>query len=159
VDHPPVPRDSIIAYLNLDMIGRGGRVEERPDHMASNLMLGPDSDVMVMWSRSMSTELGRLIDAVNTGKHHNLRFDYAFNLSVGGEMVCFSDHCVYARHGIPIAMFFTGLHVDYHRVTDEPQYIDYPQMERLTKYLYDLLLALGTRHTRPVVDQPPLIIR
>jgi len=36
-------------------------------------------------------------------------------------------------------------------VTDEPQYIDYPHMERITKYVYDLMLALATRQRRRLI--------
>ena len=65
-----------------------------------------------------------------------------------------SDHYNYARSGIPIAFFFTGLHGDYHRVTDEPQYIDYPHYARITNYIRDLLVEVANRDKRPVVDKP-----
>jgi hypothetical protein len=52
-----------------------------------------------------------------------------------------------------VAFFFTGLHADYHQVTDEPQYIDYPHYTRITSYLNDLVLALADRPERPAVDR------
>jgi hypothetical protein len=64
-----------------------------------------------------------------------------------------SDHWNYARHNIPIAFFFTGLHADYHQVTDEPQYIDYPHYATITNYIHDLTLEIANRENRPRVDQ------
>ncbi len=53
-----------------------------------------------------------------------------------------------------MAFFFTGLHADYHQVTDEPQYLDYPHYARITNYLNDLLLTISDRAARPLVDKP-----
>ncbi|MGH7471184.1 MAG: M28 family peptidase, partial [Longimicrobiales bacterium] len=64
-----------------------------------------------------------------------------------------SDHARYARYNIPIAFFFTGLHQDYHQVTDEPQYIDYPHYTRITNYIRDLVNEVANRDKRPVVDK------
>jgi len=65
-----------------------------------------------------------------------------------------SDHANYARYNIPIAFFFTGLHADYHQVTDEPQYIDYPHYARITNYIRELLVEVGNTARRPQVDKP-----
>ena len=42
---------------------------------------------------------------------------------------------------MPIAFFFTGLHGDYHQLTDEPQYIDYPHYARIANYIHDSIKA------------------
>lgn len=154
MENPTVPRDSIVAYVNLDMVGRG-RPEDTGKAPDPN-MLKPGRDVMVVGSRRMSTELGKLVETVNTAKGYNLQFDYDFDASTGGELVDDSDHYAYAKRGIPIVFFFTGDHVDYHQLTDEPQYVDYPHMEKITKFVYDLMLKLGTQPKRPVVDHPPI---
>ncbi len=44
---------------------------------------------------------------------------------------------MYARFGIPIAFFTTGSHLDYHQLTDEPQYIDFDKMARVTRLIGD----------------------
>jgi len=46
-----------------------------------------------------------------------------------------SDHYNFAKMGIPVAFFTTGLHSDYHRVSDSPDRIDYQQMLAITKTL------------------------
>ena len=52
-------------------------------------------------------------------------------------------------------MFFTtGLHSDYHQVTDEPQYIEYAHMARVAGFLEDLAVQVADMDHRPVVDHP-----
>jgi Zn-dependent M28 family amino/carboxypeptidase len=143
-DHPTVSRDSIVAQLNIDMIGRGGR-----EDVATG---GPDY-VGIVGSRRLSTELGGL--AAEEGRRAGLRLDYALDADGHPQNIyCRSDHYNYARYGIPIAFFFTGLHGDYHQVTDEPQYIDYPHYARITNYVRDLAVRLADLDHRVVVDRP-----
>jgi hypothetical protein len=145
-EHPTVPRDSIIAMVNLDMVGRGSR-EDTPEG-------GPDM-LMAIGSRRLSSELGQLVEAVNAEKGHRLRLDYTWDAPTHPAGVYgASDHYEYAKRGIPVVFLFTGMRLDYHGVTDEPQYIDYPHLAKITKYVYDLTLALGSRPRRPVVDNP-----
>ena len=52
-------------------------------------------------------------------------------------------------------MFFsTGGHRDYHMRTDEPQYIDYDKLARVTQFVYDIALRLGNLDHRIAVDKP-----
>jgi hypothetical protein len=142
---PTVPRDSIVAQINIDMIGRGS-LEDTPE--------GGPNMLMVVGSKRLSTELGETVESVNTKKNHGIRFDYTWDAPDHPQHVYNrSDHYEYAKFGIPIAFFFTGLHIDYHQVTDEPQYIDYAHMNRIANYLYDLVMELGTNPKRPVVDK------
>ena len=49
-----------------------------------------------------------------------------------------SDHQVFANLGIPVALFTTKLHGDYHTVKDTPDKLNYLTMEHLTQYLLNL---------------------
>ena len=154
-DHPTVPRDSIVAQLNMDMVGRGdaddevGRTKDRtPIH-------GSPTYVQLVGSRRLSTELGDIIEQVNTQGKHNLTLDYAIDADGHpSNIYCRSDHYSYARYGIPITFFTTGLHSDYHQVTDEPQYIDYEHMARVANLVEDIAVHLGNMDHRPAVDHP-----
>ena len=70
------------------------------------------------------------------------------------NIYCRSDHYEYARYGIPIAFFTTGGHADYHQVTDEPEYIDYPHYARVTRFIADLATHVADAPERPKVDHP-----
>jgi hypothetical protein len=47
-----------------------------------------------------------------------------------------------------------GEHRDYHQVTDEAQYIDYPDYARLTQMVFDAALFVGNADHRPRLDAP-----
>jgi peptidase M28-like protein len=145
-DHPTVPRDSIVAQLNMDMVGRGGAGEEP---------LGGPTYIQLIGSRRLSTELGDIVETVNRAQPQPFTIDYQYDANGHPEnYYCRSDHYEYARYGIPIVFFSTGGHGDYHQVTDEPQYIDYAHLARVGQWVYDVAMAVGNLDHRVVVDKP-----
>jgi Zn-dependent M28 family amino/carboxypeptidase len=145
-DHPTIPRDSIVGQLNIDMIGRGE---------ADDMPGGSPDYLQLIGSRRLSTELGDLLEKVNVTDKHNFKFDYTFDAAGHPEQYyCRSDHYEYARYGIPIAFMSTGGHVDYHQVTDEPQYINYTHLARVANFVADLAAHVGNLDHRLVVDHP-----
>jgi hypothetical protein len=145
-DNPTVPRDNIVAQLNMDMVGRGG-VNDVPD--------GGPGYLQLIGSRRLSTELGDLVETINTEENHYFTFDYQFDADGHPQnFYCRSDHYMYARHGIPIVFFSTGGHRDYHQVTDEAQYIDYPKMARVGSFVQSVAEAVANLDHRVVVDKP-----
>ena len=145
-DHPTVPRDSIVAQLNMDMVGRG----KPTDAMGR----GPNN-IQLIGPRRLSTQLGDVIDAVNANRTPHMEIDASFDAN-GHPLnrYCRSDHYMYARYGIPITYFSLGYHTDYHQVTDEPQYIDYEHMARVGGFVHDIAEAIANRDQRLVVDKP-----
>jgi hypothetical protein len=136
--NPTVPLDSVVAQLNIDMIGRG-RAEDLPG--------GGDDFVGVIGSFFDSRDLGEQVRTTNTKQARPLALDYKFDdpISWAGYNNLYgrSDHFNYARQGVPIAFFFTGLHGDYHQRSDEPEFIDYPHYARITSMLKDLTVDVG----------------
>ena len=144
--HPTVPRDSIVAQLNIDMIGRG-----EPDDIAG----GGPGYLQVIGSRRLSTELGDMVETVNRELAPSFRFDYSYDADGHPDnYYCRSDHYMYARFGIPIAFFSSGSHRDYHQVTDEPQYIDYDKMAHVSRLVATTALRVAALDHRVVVDKP-----
>ena len=145
-DHPPVPRDSIVAQLNMDMVGRGA---------ATDLFEGGPNYLQLVGSRRVSTELGDLVEQMNKKEKTPFVFDYQYDANGHPENIyCRSDHFNYARYGIPIVFVTTGLHGDYHQVTDEPEYIDYPHMANIGNFMYRLGEHVADMDHRPKVDHP-----
>lgn len=144
--HTTVPRDSIVAQVNIDMIGRGAATEERNGGQDYVGLIGP---------QRLSTQFEALAQSVNRAQPRPLVLDRALDRNGHPQNIyCRSDHYEYAKYGIPVAFFFTGLHGDYHQLTDEPQYIDYPKYARITRYLHDLTRAVADRGERLPVDGP-----
>ena len=53
-----------------------------------------------------------------------------------------SDHSSWWRAGVPAVILHTGLHADYHKVTDEAAKIDYRGMVDVCDYAYDIVKAI-----------------
>jgi hypothetical protein len=138
VHNPTVPMDSVVAQINIDMIGRG-RAEDLPGG-------GPDY-VGVVGSYFDSKDLGETVAAVNKKMPKPLDFDYKYDTTITwsgyNNIYGRSDHYMYAQQGVPIAFFFTGLHGDYHQRSDEAEYIDYPHYAKITNYIKDLTIEVG----------------
>ncbi len=143
-DHPTVPRDSIVAEIDMDMVGRGD---------ATDTPKGGAGYLEVVGSRRLSTEFGNLLDTVAAREPTSFHLNYEYD-GPGNPLqyYCRADHYSYARYGIPSVSLSTGEHLDYHQVTDEAQYIDYAQLARVTALVRDFVLAVADLDHRPVVD-------
>lgn len=154
-DHPTVPRDSIVAQLNMDMVGRGAAADVAGVTKSGEKIMGGPGYLQLVGSRRLSTELGDLIEKVNTNGKFGFTFDYAIDADGHPQNIyCRSDHYEYARYGIPIIFATTGVHSDYHQVTDEPQYIDYDRMSATSRLMYATALEVANLDHRVVVDKP-----
>jgi Zn-dependent M28 family amino/carboxypeptidase len=154
-DHPTVPRDSIVAQLNMDMVGRGAATDITGEKKEGGLTHGGPGYVQLVGSRRLSTELGDLIEDVNRTNKIGLTFDYSMDANGHPQNIyCRSDHYEYARYGIPIVFFTTGGHSDYHQVTDEPQYIDYDRMAHVATLVHDAAFRVANLDHRVGVDKP-----
>ena len=73
-----------------------------------------------------------------------LTLDYEMNDPADPEGVYTrSDHYSYASKGIPVAFFTTGLHPDYHRVSDSVEKILFPKMARIGQLMYESGFAIA----------------
>jgi len=127
-DHPIVPLEKVQAQLNMDMVGRDDCNNQEGDYTNSVFLVGDDR---------ISTDLHNLIIETNQTLAKPLTLDYEMNDPADPEGVYTrSDHYSYAAKGIPIAFFTTGLHPDYHRVTDTVDKILFPKMARIGQLMY-----------------------
>ena len=66
-----------------------------------------------------------------------MKLDYEMNDPADPESIYTrSDHYSYASKGIPIIFYTTGLHRDYHYVTDEVSKIEFPKMAHIAQLVY-----------------------
>ncbi len=153
-EHPTVPRDSVVAAINMDMVGRGLATDMVVTDKGKERFGGP-TYLQLVGSRRLSTEYGDLIETLNKARKTPFEFDYTYDANGHPQNIyCRSDHYNWARWGVPVVFFTTGLHRDYHQVTDEPQYIDYPHMAEVAKFSRDVLVAVANNPKAPVVDKP-----
>jgi Peptidase family M28 len=145
-DHPTVPLDSIVAEFDVDMIGRGA---------ASDIAKGGPTYLEVVGLRRLSREFGDWVEAANAREPLPFVFDYEYDApGHPDQYYCRADHYNYARYGIPSVSLSRGSHRDYHQVTDEPQYIDYPDYARLVQMVLDAAVFVANADHRPQLDAP-----
>ncbi len=120
VQHPtPQPIDSLYAMLNLDMVGRLRN--------ARLLALGAGT----------AREFPALLDSLNTPPR--------FDLRASGDGWGPSDHAVFFATRHPVLHFFTDLHEDYHRSTDDWDKLNVAGIAQIAQFVSDLALALADR--------------
>jgi hypothetical protein len=150
---PLVPLRKLVVNFNIDMVGRS-RAQDNTD--PRDRMLTDKDSIYVIGADKLSTELHKINEQTNA-ETARLRFDYTYNPESHPERFYYrSDHFNYAKHGIPVIFFFTGVHRDYHRTTDDLEKLDFVKMERISR----MILATGWRVAnldhRLVVDKKPV---
>ncbi len=128
-DHPTVPLASVVADLNSDMVGRNAK------------------DTLAVIGREHSN-LGATLDSV-AATHRELNIKPVGDLWPQEGLFFRSDHYNFAKKGVPILFFTTGLHPDYHQVSDSPGKIDAEKEARFARLVFYLGLAVANASQRP----------
>jgi Peptidase family M28 len=150
-DHPTVPRDSIVAEIDQDMIGRG----TSHDFPRGGTGAGSDTYLEVIGAKRLSRAFGEMMEAANARQPIPFVFDYTYDQPGHPlQYYCRADHYSYARYGIPSLALSRGEHLDYHQITDEPQYISYRDLARVSRMVHDGALAIANADARPALDAP-----
>lgn len=137
--HPVVPKNSIVAVMNADMIGRNNidsaaLLGARPPHMNSK-------DLVTMALEANNEGPKFLIDTLWDKPEHAEYFYFR------------SDHLPYARLGIPAIYFTSTLHKDYHTPMDEASGIDIQKLTRMTQWIYRTGWKAANAEKRPGVEE------
>jgi len=139
-DNPVFPLANTVADLNIDMIGR-----DDPENRGKQY-------VYVIGSEMLSTELKKINEAANQ-KSVNLELNYKYDDPKDPQRLYYrSDHYNFAKHNIPVAFFFDGIHEDYHKSTDDADKIDYPLLQKRTQLVFATAWELANRPERIKVD-------
>lgn len=147
---PAVPLVKLVANFNIDMIGRS-RPEGDTD--VRNRSLTDKDSLYVIGADKLSTELSRLNEQTNL-ETVRMRFDYTYNDDKHPERFYYrSDHYNYAKHGVPVIFYFTGVHRDYHKTTDDVEKIDFVKMERIGRMIFATGWRVANLDHRIVVDK------
>ncbi|MDH5234795.1 MAG: M28 family peptidase, partial [Gemmatimonadota bacterium] len=143
VDHPTVPLGQIVAAHNMDMLGKG---------RAEQVKFGGPNSVQTLGARRLSREFGDIIDSVNAVRAEPMAIDRSWDVTANPmNRFCRSDQVNYVNKNIPVTYFSLGYALDYHQLTDDPQYIDYDHSARLGRFIHDVMLAIAVRPDRPAI--------
>lgn len=114
VENSPFPLDSIVAMINVDMLGR----------------LSSDRTLEVGGVKSSLEGESMLLSANEK---------YAFKLSLSPQGYGPSDHASFYAQDIPVLFFTTGPHTDYHTPFDRTDKINFAGLEEASNYIYTVV--------------------
>lgn len=120
VEHPPVPLAQMVAMLNFDMVGR---------------LRG---DKVIVYGLATAKEMRSVVDSANAG--------VGLALSLVPDGTGPSDHSSFYLKDIPVLHFFTDVHEDYHRASDDAMRINVAGEVRVVE--------LAERAARLIADRP-----
>jgi hypothetical protein len=119
VEHPTVSISDINYMINMDMVGR----------------LNDSSRTVTIGGFGTSPAWNSLL---TTARNPGFRVKY--DSSGTGP----SDHTSFYRKDIPVLFFFTGLHTDYHRPSDDADRINYTGELLIVRYIQAVVEASGS---------------
>ncbi|WP_339610730.1 M28 family metallopeptidase [uncultured Planktosalinus sp.] len=140
-ENPIFPLENTIANLNIDMIGRiDPNKKETPEYI---YLIGSDK---------LSQELHQVSETVNN-TFVNLELDYTFNADNDPNRFYYrSDHYNFAKNNIPVIFYFSGVHEDYHKITDTADKIEYKLYEKRARLVFHTAWELANRKDRVALD-------
>lgn len=135
-ENPVYPLEKTTVNLNIDMIGRIDPDRAKKDSLNYIYIVGDDK---------LSSDLKPISEGINK-KYAKLGLDYKFNDPKDPMRIYYrSDHYNFAKHGVPIIFYFSGLHPDYHQPTDTPDKINYPLMHKRALLVYYTAWEMANR--------------
>ncbi|WP_276479588.1 M20/M25/M40 family metallo-hydrolase [Paraflavitalea pollutisoli] len=121
-EHPTVDLGQVSFMINMDMVGR----------------LNDSSKTVTVGGYGTSPFWGTTFTKL-TGKKQPLTLKY--DSSGTGP----SDHTSFYRKDIPVLFFFTGLHTDYHRPSDDADKINYAGEWQIIKLIDEIVAAANAQ--------------
>ena len=127
VEHLPVPIEKVRAMLNFDMVGR------------------MREDRLIVYGVETAQEMKEIVNRANTVA--------PLQLTAVGDGFGASDHSSFYAKNLPVLHFFTNVHDDYHKASDDADKVNGAGIART--------VALAERITRDIADraQPLTFVR
>ena len=123
-EHPTIDLSTTNFMINMDMVGRLN-----------------ENKILTIGGYGTSPLWSQLFNGMDKNKNIIVRFD-----SSGSGP---SDHTSFYRKNIPVLFFFTGVHSDYHKPTDDANKINYTGENYIVQYIYKIIEAVNKRSRLP----------
>ncbi len=124
VENPTIDLKTANYMINMDMVGR----------------LNDSSKVLTVGGYGTSPSWGEhYVSLLLQSKKQELNFKY--DSSGTGP----SDHTSFYRKDIPVLFFFTGLHSDYHKPSDDADKVNYAGQQLIVNHIADLIKSLNEK--------------
>jgi hypothetical protein len=110
VENPTIDLKSVNYMINMDMVGR----------------MNDSSKTITVGGYGTSSSWNTMISAID-------KKDFSIKTDSSGSGP--SDHTSFYRKDIPVLFFFTGLHSDYHKPSDDADKINYVVMFKIIRFI------------------------
>ena len=121
--HPVIPLSDAITMMNFDMVGR------------------LQNEALTVQGTGTSTLWDSLLSAENS--------DSTFVLKFVKDGFGPSDHASFYAQNIPVLFFFTGLHEDYHKPSDDADKINNHGIAQIVRYAEQVAVDIDTSTQKP----------
>lgn len=122
VEHPTIDLKKVDYMINMDMVGR----------------LNDSTKVLTIGGYGTSPTWGTIF---NQPEYNKQGFVYKYDSSGTGP----SDHTSFYRKDIPVLFYFTGLHADYHKPSDDADKINYTGELKIVEQVLSVVEGLSTQ--------------
>jgi len=120
-EHPTISLPTVNYMVNMDMVGR----------------LSDSSKALTIGGFGTSPAWGSVFTVLSKQKYFTVKYDSS---GMGP-----SDHTSFYLKNIPVLFFFTGLHSDYHKPSDDANKINYTGEALIIKYIESLVTLTNTK--------------
>ncbi len=114
VENPTISLNTVNYMINMDMVGR----------------LNDSTNTITLGGYGTSPSWKSMIDGVK---------EKGFNIKYDSSGTGPSDHTSFYRKDIPVLFFFTGLHTDYHKPSDDADKINYNGMSKVVRFIQQMI--------------------
>ena len=116
VENPTISLSNVNYMINMDMVGR----------------MNDSTKTITVGGYGTSPSWKPMMDAVK-------KKDFSIKVDSSGTGP--SDHTSFYRKDIPVLFFFTGLHSDYHKPSDDADKINYVGMLKIIRFIQQMIEA------------------
>jgi len=114
VENPTISLNSVNYMINMDMVGR----------------MNDSTKTITIGGFGTSPSWQNMIASVKKK---------SFNVKLDSSGTGPSDHTSFYRKDIPVLFFFTGLHTDYHKPSDDADKINYVGMAQIVRFIQEMI--------------------
>lgn len=136
--NPVFPLSNTVVNLNMDMIGR---IDDK--HLQGN-----HNYVHAIGADKLSPEL-RIINETANATYTQMELDYMYD-DPNDRLRLFyrSDHYNFAKNGIPVIFYFSGLHPHYHTPEDTVDKINFDMLAKRAHLIFHTAWEIANRDQR-----------
>ena len=128
-ENPTIDLKTVNYMINMDMVGR----------------LNDSTGVLTVGGYGTSPTWGDVLPKPITTHFKAKGPDIAFNFRYDSSGTGPSDHTSFYRKDIPVLFYFTGLHTDYHKPSDDAEKINYSGEQLIIQHISNLVESLNDK--------------